>query len=434
MTSEDSPTQAFDLQRIAVPTQMSFVCHGERRTIPLNRELLVGSSSGTLVQVPDPTMSRRHFRVELHGGSVRICDLESRNGTYVDGTRIRLAELVGRCKVRAGRTEFVFDSAEDNRASRPVYAQRGGWVVASEALRSVVERAARYARVDWPILIHGESGVGKEGLAHLIHRESGRAGGPWVCVNAATLTHDLVESELFGHDRGAFTGATSSRAGAFERAHDGTLFLDEIGELPPEVQSKLLRVLENKTVERLGGSETRNVNFRLVCATHRDLAEMVRAGTFREDLWFRLARLVLRIPPLRERGDDLLALADRFLDEIGYELGGSNDARSKPTRRGFDYVLGDTARRALLGYSWPGNVRELRNVLSWAAINSDSAVIEEGDLIPAFAAKNVEPSWNTAQAREVLRLLGGNLSQTAKALGVPRSTLRDRLRFGSEAS
>jgi DNA-binding NtrC family response regulator len=234
------------------------------------------------------------------------------------------------------------------------------------------------------------------------------------------LARELVESELFGHERGAFTGAVATHRGAFEQADGGTLFLDEIGELPLELQARLLRVLETWEVRRVGSESSVAVDVRLVCATHRDLRKLVHAETFREDLYYRLARLVVTVPPLRERPEDVEALADHFLREI------ENDVGKK--------VLSREARDRLLVYPWPGNARELRNVLSAAAASSPSGRIEWADIGRAMDrvagphCESRQGSTPHAALHQVLEQHRGNVSAAARTLGMPRSTLRDRLR------
>jgi DNA-binding NtrC family response regulator len=266
------------------------------------------------------------------------------------------------------------------------------------------------------VLIVGESGTGKEGIALALHERSERCGQPFVAVNAGGLTRELVESQLFGHERGAFTGAANRHRGVFEQAQGGTLFLDEIGELPLEQQARLLRVLETGDIRRVGSENPTRVDVRLVCATHRDLRVMVADGTFRQDLFYRVARVVIQVPSLRVRPEDLRALVKRFLSEIARELGPRELSRE--------------ALQRLLTHEWPGNVRELRNVLS-AAATTCSGCIELGDIERAL--ERVGGGSNTRELtsemiRRALDESSGNQAAAARALGIPRSTLRDRLR------
>jgi transcriptional regulator with PAS, ATPase and Fis domain len=278
-----------------------------------------------------------------------------------------------------------------------------------------VHRAERLAAADVPVLILGETGTGKELLARLVHRRSGRARRPFLPVNCAELSESLLLSDLFGHVRGAFTGADRDRAGIFESATSGTVFLDEIGDLPPGAQGKLLRVLEESEVRRVGESRPRRVDVRIVAATHRNLPARVANGRFREDLYYRLGVGTLCVPPLRDRGADIGALADFFLDQLG------NGRRLRLDR---------DSRNALLGYSWPGNVRQLRNVLSVAAAVAEDSVIEPQDLglpgrddrrrtgyharVAAFRRRLLE---------EALEKSGGNRAQAARDLGLSRQAI-----------
>ncbi len=263
-----------------------------------------------------------------------------------------------------------------------------GFESASPTLRSVLEIAKRASSSDAPVLLSGESGTGKTVLARMIHSMSPRATHPFVVVNCPTLSEELLASELFGHAKGAFTGALRDQPGRVEAAEGGTLFLDEVAEMSPTLQAKLLRFLEEKQFERLGESKTRHANVRLLAATNRDLEEQVRSASFREDLLYRLNVIELRIPPLRERAEDILPLAQRFLIFF------AKTARRQPPQ------LSDAAAQALLTYSWPGNIRELRNAIERAVILWPAQIIEP----EAF------PAHISAHANSKAPSLGGNLS------------------------
>jgi len=259
--------------------------------------------------------------------------------------------------------------------------------------------------------------------ARTIHRRSPRRDGPFVAVNCAAVSRELVESEMFGHERGAFTGAAERRRGRFELADGGTLFLDEVAELPPELQAKLLRVLQERSFERVGGTRTIEVDVRLVAATNRDLATELSKGRFREDLYHRLAVFPVRLPPLRERPGDVLPLADHLLERIGRELG----------RPGLE--LDAAARRRLTAGRWPGNVRELSNALERAAIVTEGRVIGAGELEPVSAAPAGAPALDGTlkelerQAiRRALEATGGHRKQAAARLGIGLRTLYDKLK------
>jgi len=308
-------------------------------------------------------------------------------------------------------------------------------VGADGGLRAVVERVAQVAQTDAPVLLLGETGSGKEVIAREIHRGSARSKGPVVRVNCGAIPPGLIDSELFGHERGSFTGAVSDRAGWFERADGGTLFLDEIGELPPEAQVRLLRVLQDGTFERVGGRRTHSVDVRIVAATHRDLHVMVQDGRFREDLWYRISVFPIRLPALRERPGDIPALAEHFAWRAGKRLGGAPLAPSPA-----DLEL-------LIAYAWPGNVRELGTVIERAVILGGGHRLEvaaalgvsavagaQPVLAPAPPADGPFPTLNEAIRRHVeaaLRRTGGRIEGDAGAaalLDVNPHTLRARMR------
>lgn len=305
---------------------------------------------------------------------------------------------------------------------------RSGFVeVRSEAFRQVVEMAARVARFDSAVLIRGETGVGKELLARHIHNRSLRAGGAFIAVNATSLPETLLESELFGHKAGAFTGATHDRVGLFEEAGKGTLFLDEIGDISPGLQAKLLRVLQEKEILRVGESRPRPVDVRVLSATNRDLEKAVREGRFREDLYYRLRVIEIVIPPLRARGEDILPLARHFVSQFARQLkipGLRLDAAC------LDY---------LQAYPWPGNVRELENAIERAAVLSQDGRIRAEHLPQAILhAADAYPSGDPLQRtledverdhiRAVLQRLNGNRTRAARALGIGAATLWRKLK------
>ena len=290
-----------------------------------------------------------------------------------------------------------------------------GLVFASDAMARVLELACQVARADVPLLITGPNGAGKERIAQIVHANSAVRDGPFVAVNCGALPAELIEAELFGAEAGAYTGASKAREGRFELADGGTLFLDEIGNLPLSGQVKLLRVLESGRFERLGSGRTRQVKVRVLSATNADLKAMMRAGTFREDLYYRLNVIEVNLPPLAERTDDILPLAEHFL---------AGRAR-----------LGESAREALLEHAWPGNVRELKNVIERAALLASEGVVTPELLgLPvggaAPVARNLdEPSREAVEA--ALRNADGVVSRAAQALGLSRQALYRRMeRYG----
>jgi transcriptional regulator with PAS, ATPase and Fis domain len=294
----------------------------------------------------------------------------------------------------------------------------------SGAMADVFTVLRRLARTDVTVTLVGETGTGKDVTAHAVHEASARAAAPFVVFDCGAVPPNLVESELFGHERGAFTGAHAEREGAFERARGGTLFLDEIGELPLDLQPRLLRALDNRSVRRVGGGRDRQVDVRIVAATNRDLASLVEAKQFRQDLYFRLAAAVVPLPPLRERLEDLPILVPQLLADLG---------------RGFVHVP-EATYEALRAHAWPGNVRELKNVLSYALAFVDAGVLEPGQLRFAPAASEASPlerlplggqSLTTLEQiaiRQTLALTRGNKVQAARMLGIASSTLYEKLK------
>ncbi|HEX8362368.1 MAG TPA: sigma-54 dependent transcriptional regulator [Longimicrobium sp.] len=311
-----------------------------------------------------------------------------------------------------------------------------GMIGDSPALREVLRVVRRAGPTDATVLITGESGTGKEVVARALHAESRRKGGPFIAINCSALPGELIESELFGHLKGAFTGADRDREGLFEAAHGGTLFLDEVGDLAAPAQAKLLRVLEERQVTRLGGSRSVPVDVRVVAATNRPLEQMSSEGSFREDLLYRLRVIGLHIPPLRERREDIPAIAVHFLADFAARHG-------RPTR-----ALSEAARRILLAHDWPGNVRELRNAVERAVVLAEGETIDAADLPPGLDTRAplrpvdaalADLPWAEARARALdawerdflaaaLERHGGNVSRTAQSLGIHRQSLQKRLR------
>lgn len=299
----------------------------------------------------------------------------------------------------------------------------------SPAMQEVFDTVRQVAPARTTVLVEGESGTGKELVAHAIHRMSPRARGPYVAVHCAALSPTLLESELFGHEKGAFTGATERRRGRFEMADGGTLFLDEIGEIDPATQVKILRVLEERTFERVGGQETVEVDVRLITATNRDLKKMVEEGKFREDLYYRLYVVAVKLPPLREREGDLPLLIQHFVNEFAQENG-----------KKLDGITPD-AVAALMAYRWPGNVRELRNVIERMVVLSRGERLTVRDVpsavraelppetpgaAPRGGALSLEESERAMIAR-ALRAHDGNVTKAAVDLGISRRTLHRKL-------
>jgi transcriptional regulator with GAF, ATPase, and Fis domain len=306
---------------------------------------LVGSAPGSDLVVRDPTVSRIHAELEIGAHGLWVRDLGSTNGTFVDGLRVINAHVPGGSRVRLGGAELLAEQEVENTIALWAEDTFHGLVGGSVSMRELFTRLARISPHNESVLIRGETGTGKELVARAIHEASSRADGPFIVVDCAALSESLLEAELFGHARGAFTGAVSARAGALEAAEGGTVFLDEIGELPISMQPKLLRALESKTIRRIGETQHRTIDVRFISATHRDLLTMLNANEFREDLYFRLSVLPVVVPALRERREDIPLLAVHFLRRAG----GTGDP------------LAPNVLRALSDRPWRGNVRELRN-------------------------------------------------------------------------
>ncbi len=311
---------------------------------------------------------------------------------------------------------------ETNRFLQAEASARFGSIIGSSpAMQEVFRLVDQVAASDATVLITGETGTGKELVAHTLHQRSPRQAGPFITVHCAAYSQNLIESELFGHERGAFTGATAQRKGRLEICHGGTLFLDELGEIPLEMQVKLLRFLENKTFERVGGNEPITVDVRIIGATHRDLPAMVQSGAFREDLFWRMNVFPIPLPPLRDRSDDILLLARHFL---------------QAKQGGRQLRLTRFSERLLREYHWPGNVRELENVVERAVLLSPGDILRVDSALARASEEEKLGERNLTQIvenlerrliQEALAQSGGNQAQAAKLLGVQRSTLQYKL-------
>jgi two-component system, NtrC family, response regulator GlrR len=332
--------------------------------------LVIGGAPGVDLVIEDPAVSRLHAELELSDSGLWVRDLESRNGTFVQGVRISRACIPDGGQLRVGATDLTVSYAPEPTPVEMWPEPRFGPMVGPSApMRELFARLARVARSEATVLIQGETGTGKEVAARAIHDASPRAGEPFVIIDCGALPETLLEAELFGHTRGAFTGAVEARAGAIEAADGGTVFLDEVGEVPLNMQPKLLRVLESRTVRRVGETSHRPVNVRFLSATNRDLRTMVNTRAFREDLYFRLAVLPVTIPSLRERPSDILALVQHFLPQ---------EALAAVTPQ---------MVRELMGRPWLGNVRELRNFVERAlALGPHEALALSGAPRPGASA------------------------------------------------
>jgi DNA-binding NtrC family response regulator len=326
-------------------------------------------------------------------------------------------------RVTGNRRTRKRDAAARAKQASP---ERTAFVGQTQAIRQVYDEARRVAASDSPVLLQGETGTGKGVLARWLHDSSPRADEPFVDLNCAGLSRELLESELFGYERGAFTGAVAAKQGLLEVGQHGTVFLDEVGDMDLPVQAKLLKVVEEKTFRRLGDVRDRKLDVRLVCATHRDLGAQARDGHFRSDLYFRISTFRLDLPPLRERTDDIEALAVHFIDALSRDLG-----KQKPR-------LSPASVEALRRYGWPGNIRELRNVVERALLLGDDTVIEPANLRfeahPAPAAASIpDTSLTIAQVERnhILRVLeeeAGRVDASAQRLGISRSSLYQKIK------
>jgi two-component system, NtrC family, response regulator AtoC len=388
-------------------------------------------------------VSRRHATIELKDGALSITDHASRNGTTVNGKLLRGESraidggdviAIGSAQIVVARADPALSrggddevrpaaaarSPEPGDADAPALAYGDGLVLADRAMVKLFAVARRVAVAQSAVLVSGETGTGKEIIAERIHRQSARGAGPFLRLNCASLPEALIESELFGHERGAFTGADRRRTGYFEAATGGTLLLDEIGEMPLNVQAKLLRVLERRAIVRVGGTEEVGVDVRIICATHRDLRREVEAGRFRQDLYYRISTFTLEVPPLRERPTEIVLLAELFAVRIARDLGLS------PPRLGVDVI------EALSAHAWPGNVRELRNTMEHAVVMAGGGDVRREHLPALFTAVASPASpgmrgriedMERAELVSALAAEGGNRTRAAKRLGLSRRAL-----------
>ncbi len=436
------------------PVKLSVsISNGMRVEIRLGmREVKIGRGREADLLLPDPSVSRLHARIFRVGEQYFLSDT-SKNGTFHDGKRITQLLLEGGQTFRIGPYQIHFlregsvtasgdpptvsaaggrtgptiagkTKKPDNRALSSTF----GLVGQAPVIIRLIENIRRVGNSDLPVLIEGETGCGKELVSRGIHDCSGRKNHPFVVVNCGAISPELIESELFGHEKGAFTGATAQRHGAFEVAHGGTLFLDEIGELPLPLQPKLLRSLEQKEIKRVGGNETILVDVRILSATNRSLREEIARKTFRDDLYFRISTILLNVPPLRERREDVTLLARYFLAEFG-----SRSDRTAPD-------LSGSAAEFLAAQDWPGNVRELRNAVQRAIVMSDSPSLEPGDfsflLDAGSPGREAETDaslsrWEQSEKNNILAELSRtkwNKTQTARELGIAKSTLFEKLK------
>jgi transcriptional regulator with PAS, ATPase and Fis domain len=378
------------------------------------------------LRVTDPTVSRVHCELRIRGSAITLRDGGSTNGTYVEGVCLRDGDIPPGATVRVGQTVFRIEVGEEpafiDVSEKTSFGELVGASIEMRRLYAILERIAPSTTT---LLIQGETGTGKDVVARSLHAASKRATQPFVGVDCGAIPENLIESELFGHVRGAFSGAVSDRKGVFEEASGGTLFLDEIGEMPVALQPKLLRAIETRTVRRVGANTERPVDVRIVAATNRPLSRCVNEGTFREDLYYRLAVVEAHLPPLRARREDIAALARHFY-------------------RGFQGPtadLPDDFVKMLSARSWPGNVRELRNFIERSVLLGFVIAPARRSAPPAPAATSLEAmvpvhlplkdarqawteSFESVYVRTLLQKSGGNVTRAAEAAGVNRRFLQ----------
>ncbi len=336
-------------------------------------EITLGAMEDNDVVLRDDTVSRYHCRIVQEDTGYVLVDLSSTNGTFINKVRIREAYLKPGCTIAVGQQQLKFNARDEQVEIVPSEADRCGDLIGrNPRMREIYAIIEKIAPTNTTVVIEGETGTGKEVVAQSIHQMSARARGPLIIFDCGAVPPNLIESELFGHEKGSFTGAVMTRQGLFELADGGTLFLDELGELPIDLQPKLLRALEQREVRRVGSSKPLKVDVRIIAATNRNLELEVREGRFRQDLFYRLSVVRLLLPALRERPDDTPLLVTHFLKSQKYNRGSDGQARVKS--------ISPVAMQALMNYDWPGNVRELVNVVERAVSFCDGAIIEPEDL------------------------------------------------------
>jgi transcriptional regulator with PAS, ATPase and Fis domain len=376
----------------------------------------------------DEFVSRHHGEIYFRNGEFFIRDLGSKNGIFINGKRVKGSVLAPGSRIDIGKISIDFMLSQDKGIISDEKVDHLGEIVGkSQKIQSLYTLCKKAASCDATVLINGETGTGKELIAKTIHSMSSRAGESFVTIDCGSIPKELIESELFGHEKGAFTGAQNQRKGAFERGNKGTVFLDEIGELPKEMQPKLLRILEEREFKRVGGDTHISTDFRVIAATNRELNIEVARGNFREDLFFRLYVIPVSLPTLKERKGDIPLLANHFLN--------INTSSSGDTSR---MSISDDALKKMADYTWPGNVRELRNVIERAIVTSDGSTITADDIqfIPTMQnttgpAPALSGSLEDIEKQTIINALkaqGGNKKATAKVLGIAYSTMCEKVK------
>ena len=414
------------------------------KELVIERErITVGRSVICDLPLADKAVSGTHFEIVNTERGVLLRDLDSTNGTFCGDLRLREVWVKPGTSVRAGQTTLRFEPVQGMvEIDLSTEEKFHDLIGKSVRMREIFATLEKVAPSDLTVLVRGETGTGKELVARALHRASRRADGPLVVQDCGAIPKDLIESTLFGHERGSFTGATDRHRGSFEQADGGTIFLDEIGELDISLQPKLLRVLENREIKRVGGDKQLPVNVRVVAATNRDLRQMVNEGTFREDLYYRLSVVQVELPSLRERPEDVQLLVRAFLDDFAARRFPGEDVK---------YTVTPDAMARLSAYPWPGNVRELKNTVERAASLADATELTVRDLMPTSqktpaevmpggssaerfveedvpfkeAKQQVIDAFESSYLKALLDKHGGNVTRSAQAAGLTRYHLRE---------
>lgn len=415
----------YDEKKRNLTSESIMISAGSPGTSPVKKkisaaEITIGHSTVCDVSVADTFVSRRHCKILNQDGVLKLIDLASTNGTYINDVRVDQTVIPSAGEFRIGRTKISYKIVKKTeRLPRSKRERFGPLIGPSRPMREIYALMERAGPTDANICITGESGTGKELVARELHNLSGRRNGPFVAINCGAVPESIIEGQLFGHERGAFTGAVERAAGLFEQAKDGTIFLDEIGEMPLNLQTRLLRVLETKAVRRVGGQEEIPVNARVISATNRNLKMLVADGRFRADLFHRLFVVPISIPPLAERPDDVRSLARHFAGGI--------------LKDGAPCELSDSAMQALLKHRWPGNVRELKNTIERTIVISGKRQIDARDLKIEIMPDRMDGGKNLKDKERDLLASAlceceNNLSKVAKKLGIARTTVQSKIK------
>jgi DNA-binding NtrC family response regulator len=416
------------------------VDRGKKITLDRNVSKVGKRDTNDLI-LKDKAISRLHFEIEYTADSFLLRDMGSTNGTFLNGSKVKEAYLTPGDLIKAGNTTLEFVSFDEKVKIAPSEHDSFGKMVGkSKKMRQIFAILEKISPSQASVIIEGETGTGKDLVAQAIHENSQRKGKPFLVFDCSAVAPNLIESELFGHERGSFTGAVKSRRGAFEAANSGTIFLDEIGELTGDLQPKLLRALEQREIKRVGSNTPIKTDVRVICATNRNLRKEIGEGNFREDLYYRLSVVKIKLPPLRDRPEDIEGLVERFLTASPYNK--TPEGELKVTR------VDDEAIKILQRYSWPGNVRELANVIERTASFVDGDTISRSHLDFIFAEmehgeertermqvdtnmpfkdakQQIVEDFEKKYLQDLLQKYNHNLSKAAREAGIDRKHLRN---------